>query len=93
MLRLTTKILKRTFLLPQGVLSLREHRPQRARELVADDVRAFRREQVRVDMLRLPGQEADVRRTDKTKMNAPRQTRLRAVALERAVLDGLWCSN
>ncbi|KAH8045070.1 hypothetical protein JL721_12722 [Aureococcus anophagefferens] len=26
-------------------------------------------------MLRLPGQEADVRRTDKTKMNAPRQTR------------------
>ena len=27
------------------------------------------------EMLRLPGQEADVRRTDKTKMNAPRQTR------------------
>ncbi|KAH8058210.1 hypothetical protein JL722_6062 [Aureococcus anophagefferens] len=26
-------------------------------------------------MLRLPGQEADVRRTDKTKMSAPRQTR------------------
>ena len=26
-------------------------------------------------MLRLPGQEADVRRTDKTKMLAPRQTR------------------